>query len=163
ESPAHSGALPFIMDNPDNGCSERVTKRCDRSISAGISRALGNERRAEPTMNSDPPHSDPDDLTAAAPDATAAPDLTATQPAAGSDAATAPGFDRVDAIALEAVTTAVVPTQTRPDRELSAPSSQFPARPVPNWQLATGNLETPEAGEADPMVGRRVGPYQLEA
>ncbi len=103
-------------------------------------------------MSSEPPRDNPDnDSTAAGPNATAALKQAAAEPEAG----TAPDRDRVDAIALEAVTTAVVPTQPRAshddDRTATTRSEgDFPPA-----------LELGGTDESDPMIGRQVGAYQL--
>src|SRR5579859_6001284 len=70
-------------------------------------------------MDSDP-RGNPDNMLAAtapdeiaAPDKTTAPGPTVTQTAGVQEAGLASGFDMVDAIALEAVTAVLIPTQAR--------------------------------------------------
>ena len=106
-------------------------------------------------MNADSPRDDSVVPTAAGLDATTAPELTATRAAVEPSAGTSVDLDQVDAIALEAVTAAVVPTRTRAalddDRTATTPpEGDSPPGPQPHGTDAF-----------DPMVGRRVGPYQL--
>src|SRR5262249_10046765 len=87
----------FDLDNP----RRRFLRRMQRTGASPI------------LMNADSPRSAADVPIPAGRDGRAAPELTATQAAVERDPGTTVALDRVDAIALEAVTAAVVPSPTR--------------------------------------------------
>ncbi len=97
-------------------------------------------------MNADPSRVNPDD------DPTVAATVAADTGTAGTETTTAAAFDLVESIALEAVTAAASPPADD-DRTMTFGS-----------EGDDSSESAPIApGEADPMVGRRIGPYELLA
>ena len=111
-----------------------------------------------PTMNPDPSRVNPDDdPRAATPAATAATDTDT----AGTDTGTVPGFELIESIAMEAVTVAVMPT---PARSVGLAGSEEVRTVTAGHEGDTPSDSEPiPLGEPDPMLGRRIGPYELTA
>jgi serine/threonine protein kinase/tetratricopeptide (TPR) repeat protein len=95
-------------------------------------------------MNPDPIRGSPDDdATAAAWGATTAPDAADT--ADGPEAGTAPGLDVVESMVLEALTAA----------------TNLRSSPIPDEDRTVTVGPEGDFSRDDPMIGRRLGPYQL--
>jgi eukaryotic-like serine/threonine-protein kinase len=116
----------------------------DRSIEAPIfERARRAVRRgSQPTMNPDPSRGDPDDA-----------------PTATTDAGSVTSSELFESIAMEAVTAPVIPTRSAgvagPEEGMTSTAGPQADPPSDSEPIASG--------EADPMVGRRIGPYELTA
>src|SRR5271154_1265817 len=98
-------------------------------------------------MNPDPSRGNPDDAPAAAVPAAI---VGADTDTVGPDSGTVPGCELFESIALEAVTASMSPT-----------SACGAGVAVPDDSLSDSEPMT--LGEPDPMVGRRIGPYELTA
>jgi serine/threonine protein kinase/tetratricopeptide (TPR) repeat protein len=109
-------------------------------------------------MNRDPSRGNPDDdPTASASDTFVGADTDT----AGPEAGTVPSFELVESIAMEAVAAPVIPT---PARGVGVAGSEEALTSTAGCEEDAPSDSGPIAsGEADPMVGRQVGPYRLTA